>query len=431
MVLRVKPVPESRHPGKGPSEQKPVLAGVMGSFSNLAKSRNWRDLEEFFNPAGAFREVHLISMGDDHEYEHIRFGTVVVHPIRSLSEAPRLRIINNLYTMACALRRLRRVLREHDIALVAQIFGGPLKFGLPAVVAAKEAGLPSVISLHNDYERMMALTYSRPLRWAARFVWDYLFRNCTRVRSVSRYIADFAIRAGVPPKKVQVIPNKEDLEKFQATPSREELLKMTAEIGLREVSADSVILLTVARLTPAKNIAGMLRGFARAAAKIPHLYYVIAGDGPLRSELQRLAIQLGVADRVFFLGFVAHDRLRTLYHLADVFLFATHYEGQPRVLVEAMLARLPVVCANYGQVCEVVRDGHDGIWVDPNNVSDIANALETLAADADLRRGMSMHPDFDAGLYSVERVGAQEAAFYLSLLAPRQTSAITAIPKAS
>ena len=75
-----------------------------------------------------------------------------------------------------------------------------------------------------------------------------------------------------------------------------------------------------------------------------------------------------------------------------------------------------MICANYGEVCEIVSVDEDGIWVDPLDADAIAEAISRFGTDANLRARMSQHSRFDADRFSIERVNAQEADLYLSTI---------------
>ena len=81
-----------------------------------------------------------------------------------------------------------------------------------------------------------------------------------------------------------------------------------------------------------------------------------------------------------------------------------------------MLSNLPIICTNYGYVCEIVEDGRDGVWVDPFDVDAISRAIEQLASDNRLRAELSRHRYFKADAFSIETVNKQEAAFYLTTI---------------
>jgi glycosyltransferase involved in cell wall biosynthesis len=396
--------------------RKSNAAFVFGPFSILAGRRNWRDLDSFFNPEGVFGEVHVIACGDDHDYDTLRFGSLRIHPVRSITIRPSLRRLNDLYVLAAGTRLLARLIEGNEIDLVGQIDATPVKYGLPAVFLGKRYGLPSVVTLCNDYDAIMRYNTSAPGRLVKRLLWPYVLRNCTRVRSKGEYIAGFARNHGVPESRIAVIPNKEDLSKFQVAPGQDELREAAARWGIQGLVGRSLLIITCARLIEAKNVGRMLEAVASANASCGNLHFLIAGDGPLRASLESTAERLGIGERVRFLGYLPHDELRLAYRLADVFLFPTLYEGHPRALMEAMMSGLPVIASRHGAVRDVVQDGTDGILVDALDVDQIADAIVSLARDGELRVALSRHPTFDPARYSQEAIGAIEAAFYRDAL---------------
>jgi glycosyltransferase involved in cell wall biosynthesis len=131
--------------------------------------------------------------------------------------------------------------------------------------------------------------------------------------------------------------------------------------------------LTAGRLVPQKNYPLLLRAFARAAR--PGDTLTIAGEGPERARLQRLATELGIADRVRFPGHLAC--LDRLFAEADVFVLSSDYEGLPGVIVEALAVGLPIVatdcCVSMGTL---LGEGRQGILVPTRSVEALAAALE-------------------------------------------------------
>lgn len=389
------------------------MIGVMASLSLLSDDEG--AVEAFLNPAAAFEAVHIVSLVERSRGPS-RHGSVHVYPVAV--RAPRFvptRVIG-LLIMAKATRTILRIVASEAPHLIVQLFATPLKFGLPAVYAANRAGLPCVISLHSDYEKAMRWTYSTLLRWLAERAWRYLFGRATRIRSVSTVGVDFALARGAPSDRISVIPNKEELSAFRDLPSESELQAAAVEFGFADLPVDAISFLTVGRLISAKNIDGMMRGFSRSLRDGPEQYYFVAGDGPELPRLERLALDLGIRSRVRFLGFVDRSRLNSIYRLSDVLAFATHYEGQPRVVVEAMLAGLPVLCSDFGQATEIVRPEIDGLWADPQDPDSIGAAMLRLARDSGLRRRASLHEGFDAEQFSLDVVGKREAALYVSAI---------------
>ena len=124
----------------------------------------------------------------------------------------------------------------------------------------------------------------------------------------------------------------------------------------------------------------------RALPDLPGVTAVIVGEGEERHRLTELALQLGVSDRLELAGW--SDDARSRLAAFDVFVLPSRFEGLPLVVVEAMLARLPVVAADVGSVAEAVVDGSTGLLVPPDDPAALARALASLLADPALRLEM-------------------------------------------
>ncbi len=148
------------------------------------------------------------------------------------------------------------------------------------------------------------------------------------------------------------------------------------------------------RLIEKKGLPTALRAFACFAATHPQARFTIAGEGPLRTELEKLTGELGIGARVHFAGFLDHGALRALYGAAHVFLHPSRTtlsqdrEGIPNAMLEAMATGLPVVATRHSGIPEAVCDGVSGILVQEDDDAGAANALEQIAAKPDLWRRM-------------------------------------------
>jgi phosphatidylinositol alpha-1,6-mannosyltransferase len=149
-------------------------------------------------------------------------------------------------------------------------------------------------------------------------------------------------------------------------------------------------LLTVARLEPHKGVDMVLRALPAIIARAPDVRYAVAGKGPERERLKKLAHKIGVADRVRFLGEVSERDLPALYNLASVYVGASRraerlgVEGFGISLVEASACSLPVVAGKSGGIPDAVRDGETGFLIPPEDPAAIAEAVGRLLADAAL-----------------------------------------------
>lgn len=112
----------------------------------------------------------------------------------------------------------------------------------------------------------------------------------------------------------------------------------------------------------------------------------LVGDGPDRPALERLARELGAADRVVFEGWKNHAQLRSIYQSADVFVFSSFAEGIPVVLMEAMAMEIPCVASRITGIPELIRDGVDGLLTAASDEREMARAIARLMDDAPFRR---------------------------------------------
>lgn len=128
----------------------------------------------------------------------------------------------------------------------------------------------------------------------------------------------------------------------------------------------------------------------RALAQIKDLdwQWSIAGDGPQMETLKSLAQELGIAERVTFLGWQARDELAKDYHHANLFLFPSRHEGMPNAVLEAMSSGLPVVATRIAGSEELVVDGVTGVLVNTEDVDSLRDGLRRLLVEEKTREQM-------------------------------------------
>jgi glycosyltransferase involved in cell wall biosynthesis len=179
----------------------------------------------------------------------------------------------------------------------------------------------------------------------------------------------------------QVVSNGVDLDEFSPGQADESLRRRYA------LPAGRPLILAVGRLSPEKHLHVLIEELARQDATDAVL--ALAGSGPDQERLRSLAARLGVAERVFFTGFIPGADLPGLYRLADVFAIASEAELQSLVTMEAMASGLPVVAVNAGALGELVHPGENGFLTRPGLVGDVAASLDLLCRDPVLRARMS------------------------------------------
>ena len=134
-------------------------------------------------------------------------------------------------------------------------------------------------------------------------------------------------------------------------------------------------ILAIGRLEPVKGFDILLQAFANVYKRLnQQTRLIIIGDGPLRSDLEKIAFNLEISSAVDFMGSIPHEEMVTRYQTADLLCVSSYSEGLPCVIVEAMACGKPVVASDVGGVSEVV-DAQSGILVTPGDPEALCEAL--------------------------------------------------------
>jgi glycosyltransferase involved in cell wall biosynthesis len=183
-----------------------------------------------------------------------------------------------------------------------------------------------------------------------------------------------------------------------------------------DISAGAHVVTTVGRLTAIKQHRLFLEAARHIASRDPAAIFLIAGDGELRQDLERIARELGVADRSRFLGW--RRDLATIYAATDVFLLTSRNEGTPVALIESLAAGVPGVSTDVGGVRDVIDSDSVGLLAPFGDASALAEHVITLLAEPARRRAIGARGRAAvAARYHVDRLVNDIEALYHDLLA--------------
>jgi glycosyltransferase involved in cell wall biosynthesis len=249
----------------------------------------------------------------------------------------------------------------------------------PALVgAARRLGIPSVITLHGgDVYVNVAEGYDFPTRWYVRPVLAWTLRSASALTAISEDCKIHALNAGARESSITVVMNGADLRRFSPATAN----TATPFFGRRMIFA-------CRQLFPRKGIRFLIEAVATLRPKYPDLRLIIAGDGFERSSLEQLAKDLGVDDRTQFLGWISNKDLPQYYRGCEVSVIPSLEEGFGIPAAEAMGCEIPVVATDAGGLPEVVADGVTGFVVPKGDAGALADSIDRLLADPELRTRM-------------------------------------------
>jgi glycosyltransferase involved in cell wall biosynthesis len=153
-----------------------------------------------------------------------------------------------------------------------------------------------------------------------------------------------------------------------------------------KITDETLLLGSVGVLLPDKGHELLIHALAQLRGEFHDCTLLLAGDGPRRVDLERLARELGVGDAVIFAGFVKD--IEMVYPALDVFLFPSFFEGLGTSLLSAMSYGIPSVAFSCCAFGEIIEDAKSGFLVKEGNVGEIVEAAGRLLQDKDLARGI-------------------------------------------
>ena len=237
------------------------------------------------------------------------------------------------------------------------------------------------------------------------FIIRWVLRRCEQVAAVAPEAAASVVSFTGGLVHPLVVLNGIDFSRMAPTKGFTRKAKREA-LGIDE---DSLVLLTVAALHFQKDHPTLFRAFAQALSRLGDARLLVAGDGQDRARLEGLVIQLGLQDRIIFLG--QRSDVVDLLLASDIFVLPSRNEGMPISVIEACRAGVPVVATEVGGLADLRRAGLDMLLTKPEDIASLRDAMLSLA-DPARRQSMARRlPDHARAMFSIE----QTAQGYLSV----------------
>lgn len=343
-------------------------------YSHRIQSRDGQGVHLDSLVAALRAEGHEVLVVGPSAYEQAGLGggSRMVATIRRMLPGFATELLELLYTLPATLR-LGRVAASFRPEMIYERYN---LFHLAGALVAKRRALPLLLEVNaplaEERARFGGLQLERLARWAERFVWQ----RATWVLPVTAVLAGHVRAAGVEPGRIRVVPNGIDLSEFP-----EHLAAREAPAG-----AGELVLGFVGFVRDWHGLDAVVRAIA-AYPGPPRLVLQIVGEGPARAGLERLAAELGVADRVRFTGLAAREAIPGHVGGFDIALQpASVAYASPLKVFEYMAAGRAIVAPDQPNLREVLDDGETALLFDPADPGAMWQAVLRLVEDPALRR---------------------------------------------
>jgi glycosyltransferase involved in cell wall biosynthesis len=347
------------------AESRPVIASYCATFLKPEMLHIYRQI------TGLKRCAPVVIAQKRENVDRFPFEAVQMVP------KPRMHFLRRLWfrqvrdrpwlISTAELRTLLRVLTKTRARLLHIYFGHIAVHLLPLIRAWEN---PSIVSFHGA-DAMVDMN-EPAYREATLRMLELVRLVLVRSESLQRALIDL----GCEPAKIKIQRTGIPVEEFAF---RERSFPTDGEWRL----------LQAGRLIEKKGLPVTLRAFAAFLRQYPNATLTIAGEGPLLPELQKIARELKIADRVSFAGFISQEQIREIYYQSHIFLHPSHtgqdgnQEGIPNSMLEAMATGLPVFATKHGGIPEAIENDASGVLVPERNGEALARALLDAARDCD------------------------------------------------
>lgn len=199
------------------------------------------------------------------------------------------------------------------------------------------------------------------------------YRAAHRIIAVSRFVAQSVVASGIEARRVGIVHDGVEVQAATTATAR------AAARRQWQVSERTILLGCVGYLLPEKGQEMLIRAMPLVLTEFPNCRLLLAGDGPLRARLERLAVDLELQSTVIFAGFL--ENMESVYSALDLFVFPSLAEPLGSSLLAAMAHALPAVAIASGGVREVIDDQRDGMLIARPRQEELAHAVCNLLGD--------------------------------------------------
>ncbi len=292
-------------------------------------------------------------------------------------------------------RTAKKLLQTMDIVHVQH----PFLSGRLALRYCQPLRIPTVFTNHTRYD-LYAQAYLPilPVEISEGLLQAYMPPFCQAIDMVISPSAGMAqvLRGMGVNSRIEIIPNGVELERFFSA-----VALPRSYFGF---SDGDVLLVYAGRLASEKNLGFLLQAFAGVARAVDNAHLLMIGGGskPIEAELQALAAELKIADRVRFTGMISYDSLPSYLQMCDAFVTASVTEVHPLSVIEGMACSLPVMGIDSPGVGDTVEDGKTG-FLSTEDLPSFTAKLTRLCLDGKLRRNLGEAARRASTLYAIER----------------------------
>lgn len=273
-------------------------------------------------------------------------------------------------------------------------------------LAAKRLNIfPVITTIHS----ILKYDYRHPVAYRlAKLLEDSTRKSTDCFIAISNNMKDLLIEEGISASKIELIYHGIDVDKY-APKKDDHAISLAKQWGKTE---NTFLVGAIGRLQSVKGFDYFIRACSNLYKENPDLYrFVLVGDGPEKSDLEKLVAKEGLREVFQFAGF--RDDIDSCLRALDCFVCSSHSEGLPLSVMEALATGVPVVTTYVGGIRDLVKHGKNGYAVEPRNVDQLAEAIGKVYSDSETTRKLTAQAREDMiSNFSLSSMGKNTAEVY-------------------
>jgi glycosyltransferase involved in cell wall biosynthesis len=255
----------------------------------------------------------------------------------------------------------------------------PFSTGLVGALLKHRFGIPLDVQNHSDFvDNRIWMAERWPRNALLNALGKWIARQADTLRVLNAEEKAKYLRLGLPDGRVWILPTPVRLARFAAPPDQAAVDALRRKL---DIALGAPILLWVGKPVPFKHIPDLIHALDLVREAHPGVVLVLVGDFGVAPNVLALVERLGLGGNVRFAGRVPHQELPRYYHLCDIYVHPSIYEGLGKVMIEAAASSRPVVGTRTAGACEIVIDGETGLLSPPGDVNALAANLIALLGD--------------------------------------------------
>lgn len=313
--------------------------------------------------------------------------------------------------------KARELIKQNLVAEpLSKLSGSATKYAaIHAYQASHAAGAAWLLKLFNPRLKfVLTLQEGKDLKTqnrAVKFFRKLIIKKADVITAISNYLKDYARRFNKR-AKIMIVPNGVDIDNFAKEYSYGELSMLADWLGIKPGER---VIVTVSRLVPKNGIDILIKAFKILNCKLKtvNCKLVLIGDGEQKEKLVLLAKELGIFDKVIFVGSVSHAELPKYLKIADVFVRPSRSEGLGSAFLEAMAAGTPIIGTKVGGIPDFLKDGETGVFCKIDDSEDLADRISLILNDKDLAEKLKKNAkELVAEKYNWDKIAVQFTELY-------------------